>query len=59
MLILSAKIRQDAGRKIKTLREKGLLAAVAYGPKLKAISLEVNLKEFKKIWVVIIMNGTL
>ena len=50
MLTLSAKIRQDTGKKTKALRKKGLLAAVAYGPKLKATSLEVDLKEFKKIY---------
>lgn len=50
MLTLAAKIRQVTGKKTKALRKKGLLAAVAYGPKLKATSLEVDLKEFKKIY---------
>lgn len=50
MLILLAKIRQDTKKKAKALKEKGLLAAVVYGPKLKALSLEVDFKEFKKIY---------
>lgn len=50
MLILSAKIRQDTKKKVKALKEKGLLAAVVYGPKLKTLSLEVDFKEFKKIY---------
>lgn len=35
---------------MKKLREKGILPAVIYGPKIKNISLELNLKEFKKIY---------
>lgn len=50
MLTISAKIRRDDGEKTKTLRKKGLLPAVAYGPKLKAISLKVDFKDFKKVY---------
>src|SRR4030042_371252 len=50
MLILSAKIREDKGKKVKKLREKGILPAVLYGPKIKNQLLELDLKDFKKIY---------
>jgi large subunit ribosomal protein L25 len=50
MLSLSAKIRKDLGKKVKNLRKKGILPAVLYGPKIKPQSLEINLKEFEKIY---------
>jgi len=50
MLTLSAKIRQAVGRKTKTLRQKGILPAVLYGPKIKNENLEVGLKEFEKVF---------
>ncbi|MBI2626455.1 MAG: 50S ribosomal protein L25 [Candidatus Nealsonbacteria bacterium] len=49
MLTLSAKIRKEVGKKVKNLREKGILPAVLYGPKVKNQPLEVDLKEFEKI----------
>lgn len=50
MFTLKAKIRKDLGKKAKILREKGLLPAVLYGPKIKNQSLEVNSKEFEKVY---------
>ncbi len=50
MLTLSAKIRKDLGKKVKKLREKGIIPAVLYGPKIKPESLEIDLKEFEKIY---------
>jgi large subunit ribosomal protein L25 len=50
MINLSAKIRKDLGKKVKSLREKGILPAVLYGPKIKNFSLELDLKEFEKIY---------
>ena len=50
MLALSAKIRKDLGKKVKTLRKKGVLPAVLYGPKVKSIPLEIYLKEFEKVY---------
>ena len=50
MLTLSAKIRKDLGRKVKNLRRKGTLPAVLYGPRLKSLSLEIDLKEFEKTY---------
>lgn len=50
MLTLSAKIRKDLGKKVKSLRKRGILPAVLYGPKIKTQSLEIDLKEFEKIY---------
>ena len=50
MLTLSAQIRKESGRKVNNLRDKDIIPAVLYGPKLKNLILEVDLKEFKKIY---------
>lgn len=50
MLSLSAKIRKDFGKKTKTLRKKGILPGILYGPKTKALPLEIDLKEFEEIY---------
>jgi large subunit ribosomal protein L25 len=50
MLILNAKIRKDFGEKVKNLRKKGILPAVLYGPRIKNFSLEINSKEFEKVF---------
>jgi large subunit ribosomal protein L25 len=51
MLSLSAKIRKELGKKVKTLRKKGILPGVLYGPKLKETQpLEIDLKEFEKVY---------
>lgn len=49
-LILTAKVRQNLGKKTKTLRKKGLLPAVVYGPKTKAIPLELDYQNFEKVY---------
>ena len=50
MLILSAKIRKEVGKKTKVLRERGILPGVLYGPKIKSQNVEVDLKEFEKAY---------
>jgi len=50
MLILAAKIRKEVGKKVKVLRKKDILPAVLYGHKIKNLNLEVDLKEFEKIY---------
>lgn len=50
MLSLTAKIRKELGKKVKKLRSKDILPAVLYGPKIKNQSLELNLKEFEKVY---------
>ena len=51
MLILTAKIRNIFGEKVKNLRDKGVLPGTLYGPKIeKPISVEVDLKELEKAY---------
>jgi len=50
MLTLSAKIRKELGKKVKSLRQQGILPAVLYGHKIKNLNLELDLKEFEKIY---------
>ncbi len=50
MINLSAKIRKDFGKKVKKIRQQGMVPAVLYGPKTENISLEVGLKEFEKVY---------
>lgn len=50
MLTLTAKIRKEIGRKVKNLRKMGVLPTVLYGPKIKNQPLEINLKEFEKVF---------
>jgi large subunit ribosomal protein L25 len=50
MLSLSATIRKELGKGVKTLRKKGILPAVLYGPKVANLNLEVDLKEFEKTY---------
>ena len=50
MLTLSAKIRKELGKKVKNLRTKVLLPAVLYGPKVKNQSLEIDAKDFEKVF---------
>ncbi len=50
MLTLKAKIRKERGRKVRSLREKGVLPGVLYGNKIENTPLEVDLKEFEKTY---------
>lgn len=50
MLSLSAKIRKNLGKKIKTIRGQEALPAILYGPKIKSLPLEVDLEEFENIY---------
>ena len=50
MLTLSAKKRTIKGKKVKALRKKAVLPAVLYGPKIKTLPIEIELKEFKEIF---------
>jgi len=49
MLELKAKTRTKTGKKVKSLRQAGIVPAVLYGPKIKPLTLEVDLKQFEKI----------
>lgn len=50
MLTLNAKIRQELGKKVKSLRKKDILPAVVYGPKIKTLPLELDYKSFEKVY---------
>ncbi|MFH1036453.1 MAG: 50S ribosomal protein L25 [Patescibacteria group bacterium] len=50
MIILAAKIRKETGKSVQGLREKGILPAVLYGPKMESQHLGVDQKEFEKIY---------
>lgn len=50
MLTIAAKIRKDMGKKAKSLKEKGLIPGVLYGPKTKNTGIEINLRDFDKIY---------
>lgn len=47
---LKAKKRKKKGKEVEELREKGLIPAVIYGPKIKSKKVVVNEKEFLKIF---------
>jgi large subunit ribosomal protein L25 len=47
---LKAQTRKDTGRKLRTLREKGFIPAVVYGPGHKPISVQVDYNDFKKVF---------
>jgi len=48
-LELKVEARKDSGRKLKTLREKGFIPAVVYGPGHKPASIQVSYNDFNKI----------
>jgi len=50
MLTLLAKAREVVGKKVESLRKQSLLPAVLYGPKIKSQPLNVDLKEFEKVY---------
>ncbi|MFZ5559813.1 MAG: 50S ribosomal protein L25 [Patescibacteria group bacterium] len=49
-LELKAQAREEAGRRLKTLREKGFIPAVVYGPGHKPVSIQVNYEDFRKVF---------
>ena len=50
MISISSQIRKEVKKGVKSVREKGFIPAVLYGPKIKNLNLEVDLKEFEKIY---------
>ncbi|MFH1509669.1 MAG: 50S ribosomal protein L25 [Candidatus Nealsonbacteria bacterium] len=50
MISISAKIRKEVGKKVKEVRKQGNIPAVLYGPGVENLSLEVDLKEFQKVF---------
>lgn len=49
-MVLKAKIREKFGRKTKSLRKKGVLPAILYGTEIDNIPIEVDEKEFEKVY---------
>lgn len=49
MISLSATIRNNFGKKARSLKNQGQIPAVVYGPGVKNFSLQVDEKEFKKV----------
>src|SRR3989344_8465114 len=50
MLILSAKIRKDFGRKTKSIKKEDKIPAVVYGPGVKNASIIIDYKDFQNIF---------
>ena len=50
MFTISAKIRKKLKRGLNSLRKKGRIPAVLYGRKVKSVPLEVDYKDFEKIF---------
>lgn len=50
MIELSAKTRKDFGKKTKSIKNAGQIPAVAYGRGLKNVLIQVDEKEFKKVF---------
>lgn len=50
MLELNAKPREILGKKVRALREEGIIPAVLYGEKVKSVPLEVDYNEFEKVY---------
>lgn len=48
--VLKAEKRTIEGRKVKTLRKEGNLPGNIYGKKIKSQSVQVNLKDFEKVY---------
>lgn len=50
MIKLAVKIRKDTGRKTNLLRDSGRIPAIVYGHKIKNVLLDVDHKEFQKVY---------
>ena len=50
MISLSAKIRKETGKKTKAIKDSGRIPAVVYGHGIKNVLLEINYKEFQKVF---------
>jgi large subunit ribosomal protein L25 len=50
MITLKAKSRKELGKKVKKLRMQGILPGVLYGSKEKSQHLEIDYKEFDKVY---------
>lgn len=51
MIGFKATIRKEFGKKLKKLRQGGKIPGILYGPKIKNLSLGLDLKEFEKVYL--------
>jgi large subunit ribosomal protein L25 len=47
---LTAENREVIGRKVKTIRKKGMLPAVVYGHNFESLSVQIPFKDFEKVY---------
>jgi len=57
MISLNAKIRKEIGRKTRILKDSGRIPAVVYGHKIKNVLLDVDYKEFDKVYRIAGVNS--
>ena len=50
MIKLSAKIRKEIGKKTRILKEADRIPAVVYGHKIKNVLLDIDYKDFQKVY---------
>ena len=50
MITLKAELRTCLGKKVKNLREEGLIPATVYGPGITSESISLNQKDFQKVF---------
>lgn len=50
MISILAKKRKEKGKKVEGLRKQGKIPAVLYGPAIENVSLEIDLKDFEKVY---------
>jgi len=50
MIKIKAEKRESLGKKVQELREKGVLPAVLYGPKVENMNIQLDSKEFGKVY---------
>lgn len=50
MISLQAKTRESLGKKTKSIKRSGGIPAVVYGPGVKNVNVQVDEKEFKKVF---------
>ncbi len=50
MISLEATLRKVLGKKTKAIKDRGQIPAVVYGPGVKNVSIQVDEKEFKKVF---------
>ena len=50
MIKLSAKVRKEMGKKTYALKNAGRIPAVVYGHKIKNVLLDIDYKDFQKVY---------